>query len=131
MLNGPYTIFEAAFEKRLIVHGSSLKHFIAAALALLLKRKLYRADAAAVRDSAAGDAASAPFLALMQRVIARMVDGNKLALHNVTNSEMCLFFTGCLLGTATLRDLAYRLTISKMKWMRMASSVKASLSHCS
>ena len=69
-----YTPFEAALEKGLIVHGSSLKHFITEASALLSRRRLFRADGAAVRDSAAGDAASAPFLALMQKVVAHMVD---------------------------------------------------------
>jgi hypothetical protein len=111
MLNGTYTPFEAALEKGLIVHGSSLKHFITEASALLSRRRQYRADGAAVRDSAAGDAASALFLALMQKVVAHMVDVSRLTLHDVANYEMCLIFTSCLsclLGTATLRDQAYR-----------------------
>jgi hypothetical protein len=108
MLNGTYTPFEAALEKGLIVHGSSLKHFIAEASALLSRRRLFRADGAAVRDSAAGDAASAPFLALMRKVVAHMVDVSQLTLQDVANYEMFLFFTSCLLGTATLRDQAYR-----------------------
>jgi hypothetical protein len=37
-----------------------------------------------------------------------MITVSKLALHDVTNFEMYLFFTSCLLGTATLRDQAYR-----------------------
>eukprot|EP00953_Heterococcus_sp_UTEX-ZZ885_P006592 4025-Heterococcus_DN1.PRE.1 len=74
MLKGTYTPFEAALEKGLFVHGSNLKHFIAEASALLSRRRLFRADGAAVRDFAAGDAASASFLALMQKVVAHMVD---------------------------------------------------------
>jgi hypothetical protein len=108
MLNGTYTPFEAASEKGLIVHGSSLKHFIAEASGLLSRRRLFRADGAIVRDSAAGDAASAPFLALMQKVVAHMTDVSRLTLHDVANYETCLFFTSCLLGTACLRDQAYR-----------------------
>jgi hypothetical protein len=108
MLKGTYTPFEAALEKGLIVHGSNLKHFIAEASALLSRRRLFRADGAAVRDFAAGDAASASFLALMQKVVAHMVDVSQLTLHDVANFEMCLFFSSCLLGTATLRDQAYR-----------------------
>lgn len=108
MLNGTYKPFEAALEKGLVVHGSSLKRFIAEASALLSRRRLFRADGAAVRDSSAGDAASAPFLALMQKVVHHMVDVSELTLHDVANYEMCLFFTSCLLGTATLRDQAYR-----------------------
>jgi hypothetical protein len=108
MLKGTFEPFKAALEKGLIVHGSSLKHFIVEASALLSRRRLYRADGAAVRDSAAGDAASAPFLALMQKVVDHMLDVSELTLHDVANYEMCLFFTSCLLGTATLRDQAYR-----------------------
>jgi hypothetical protein len=78
------------------------------ASALLSRRRLYRADGAAVRDSAASDAASAPFLALIHKVVVHMVDVSELTLHDVANFEMCLFFTSCLLGTATLRDQAYR-----------------------
>jgi hypothetical protein len=108
MLNGTYTPFEAALEKGLVVHRSSLKHSIAEASALLSRRRLYRADGAAVRNSAAGDAASAPFLALMQKVVDHMVGVSELTLQDVANYEMCLFFNSCLLGTATLRDQAYR-----------------------
>jgi hypothetical protein len=108
MLTGTFQPFKAALEKGLIVCGSSLQHFVAEASALLSRRRLYRADGAAVRDSAAGDAASAPFLALMQRVVDHMVDVSELTLHDVANYEMCLFFSSCLLGTATLRDQGYR-----------------------
>jgi hypothetical protein len=88
------------------VCGSSLEHFVTQALALLSRRRLYRADGGAVRDSA--DAASAPFLALMQKVVDHMVDVSELTLHDVAKFEICLFFNSCLLGTATLRDQAYR-----------------------
>jgi hypothetical protein len=108
MLTGTFEPFKAALEKGLIVCGSSLEHFITEASALLSRRRLYRADGAAVRDSAAGDAASAPFLALMQRVVDHMVDVSQLTLHDVANYEMCLCFSSCLLGTATLRDQAYK-----------------------
>jgi hypothetical protein len=108
MLKGTFQPFKAALEKGLIVHGSSLEHFVTEASALLSRRRLYRADGAAARDSNAGDAASAPFLALMQQVVHHMVDVSKLTLHDVANYEMCLFFNSCLLGTATLRDQAYR-----------------------
>jgi hypothetical protein len=108
MLKGTYTPFEAALEKGLIVHGSSLQHFIAEASALLSRRRLFRADGAIVRDSTAGDAASGPFLALMQKVVSHMIDVSQLNLYDVANYEMYLFFTSCLLGTATLRDQAYR-----------------------
>jgi hypothetical protein len=108
MLTGTFQPFKAALEKGLIVFGSSLEHFVTEASALLSRRRLYRADGAAVRDSAAGDVASAPFLALMQRVVQHMADVSKLTLHDVANYEMFLFFTSCLLGTATLRDQACR-----------------------
>jgi hypothetical protein len=108
MLTGTFQPFKAALEKGLIVCDGSLQHFVTEASALLSRRRLYRADGAAVRDSAAGDAASAPFLALMQRVVDHMVDVSELTLHDVANYEMCLFFSSCLLGTATLRDQAYR-----------------------
>jgi hypothetical protein len=108
MLKGTFEPFKAALEKGLIVHRSSLEHFVSEASALLRRRRFYRADGAAVRDSAAGDAASAPFLALMQKVVAHMIDVSKMTLYDVANYEMCLFFSSCLLGTATLRDQAYR-----------------------
>jgi hypothetical protein len=73
MLKGTFEPFKAALEKGLIVHGSSLEHFVSEASALLRRRRLYRADGAAVRNSAAGDAASAPFLALMQKVVEHMI----------------------------------------------------------
>jgi hypothetical protein len=108
MLTGTFQPFKAALEQGLIVCGSSLERFVTEASALLSRRRLYRADGAAVRDSAAGDAASLPFLALMQKVVDHMVDVSKLTLQDVANYEMCLFFNSCLLGTATLRDQAYR-----------------------
>jgi hypothetical protein len=37
-----------------------------------------------------------------------MVGVSQLSLHDVANYELFLFFTSCLLGTATLRDQAYR-----------------------
>jgi hypothetical protein len=108
MSEGTFGPFKTALEKGLIVHGSSSEHFVTEASTLLRRRRLYRADGGAVRDSTAGDAASAPFLILMQKVVAHMVQVSALTLHNVANYEMCLFFTSCLLGTATLRDQAYR-----------------------
>jgi hypothetical protein len=108
MLKGTFEPSKAALEKGLIVHGSTLERFVSEASALLRRRRLYRADGAAVRDSAAGDAASAPFLTLMQKVVAHMIDVSKMTLYDVANYEMCLFFSSCLLGTATLRDQAYR-----------------------
>jgi hypothetical protein len=106
MLKGTFEHFKAALEKGLIVNGS--EHYVTDASALLSRRRLYRADGAAVKDSAAGDAASRPFLALMQRVVIHMIEVRELTLQDVANYEMCLFFTSCLLGTATLRDRAYR-----------------------
>jgi hypothetical protein len=41
MVKGTYTPFEAALEKGLVVHGSSLRHFIAEASALLSRRRLF------------------------------------------------------------------------------------------
>jgi hypothetical protein len=108
MCKGTFEPFKAALEKGLIVHGSSLEHFVSESSTLLRRRRLYRADGGAVRDAAAGDAASAPFLILMQKVVAHMIHVSELTLHDVANYEMCLFFTSCLLGTATLRDQAYR-----------------------
>jgi hypothetical protein len=107
MHKGTFEPFKAALEKGLIVHGSSIEQFVSEDSALLRRRRLYRADGAAVRDSAAGEAASAPFLALMQEVVAHMIDVSKMTLHDVANYEMFLFFSSCLLGTATLRDQAY------------------------
>jgi hypothetical protein len=44
----------------------------------------------------------------MQKVVEHMVTIGKLTLHDVANFEMYLFFSSCLLGTAVLRDQAYR-----------------------
>jgi hypothetical protein len=108
MSKGTFEPFKAAVEKGLIVHGSSLEHFVSEASTLLRRRRLYRADGGAVRDATAGDAASVLFLILMQKVVAHMVHVSELTLPDVANYEMCLFVTSCLLGTATLRDQAYR-----------------------
>jgi hypothetical protein len=108
MNKGTFEPFKAALEKGLIVHGSSMEHFVSEASALLRRRRLYRADGAALRDSAAGDAASAPFLALMRKVVAYLIDVSMMTLHDVANYDMFLFFSSCLLRTATLRDQAYR-----------------------
>ena len=127
MLQGTFEPFKAALEKGLIVHGSSIEHFVSEASALLRRRRLYRADGAAVRDSAAADAASAPFLALMQKVVAHMIDVSKMTLHDVANYEMCLFFSSCLLGTATLRDQAYRKNLIDDVYMDEAGLVCESI----
>eukprot|EP00953_Heterococcus_sp_UTEX-ZZ885_P019842 11082-Heterococcus_DN1.PRE.1 len=108
MQQGTFAPFKAALEKGLIAHGSSLAEFTLEASKLLRRRRLYRSDGAAVRDATAGDAGSEEFLALMQEVTQHMMEVSTLTLHDVANYEMCLFFTSCLLGTATLRDQAYR-----------------------
>jgi hypothetical protein len=127
MLNGIYTPFEAALGKGLIVHGSSIEHFIKEASSMLRRRRLFKADGSAVNDSTAGDAASAPFLALMQRVVSHMVDVSQLTLQDVANYEMFLFFTSCLLGTATLRDQAYRKNLLDDVYMDEAGYVCESI----
>jgi hypothetical protein len=123
MLSGTFEPFKAALEKGLIVHGGSIEHFVSEASALLRRRRFYIADGAAVRNSAAGDAASAPFLALMQKVVAHVIDVSKMTLHDVANYEMCLLFSGCLLGTATLRDQAYRMNLIDDVYMDEAGYV--------
>jgi hypothetical protein len=127
MRKGTFEPFEAALEKGLIVNGSKLEHFVSEASALLRRRRLYRADGGAVRDAAAGDAASAPFLALMQKVVRHMVQVSILTLHDVANYEMYLFFTSCLLGTATLRDQAYRKNLIEDVYMDEAGHVNESI----
>jgi hypothetical protein len=92
----------------LIANSSNLERFVPESSDLLRRRRLYRADGGGVRDAAAGDAASAPFLLLMHKTVAHMVQVSRLTLHDVANYEMYLFFTSCLLGTAMPRDQAYR-----------------------
>ena len=142
MQQGTFKPFETALDKGLITYGSSLKEFTAEASKLLSRRRLYSADGAAVRDASAGDAASAPFLALMQTVAKHMIDFSQLKLQDVANYEMYLFFTSCLLGPATLRDQTYRLNLINDVYMDEAGfvcesifaplqlKVKASTSEC-
>jgi hypothetical protein len=127
MRTGTFEPFKAALEKGLVVHGSTLAHFVSESSALLRRRRLYRADGGAVRDATAGDAASAPFLTLMQKVVAHMVQVSKLTLHDVANYEMYLFFTSCLLGTATLRDQAYRKNLIDDVYLDEAGYVNESI----
>jgi hypothetical protein len=108
MMQGTFEPFKQALEAALLSNNSTLDKFTAEASALLRRRRLYRADGAAAKDPAAGDAASAPFLGLMQKVVEHMVTIGKLSLHDVANFETYLFFSSCLLGTAVLRDQAYR-----------------------
>jgi hypothetical protein len=127
MLTGTFEPVKAALEKGLIVRGCSLDHFITGASELLSRRRLFRADGAVVRNSAAGGAASAPFLALMQKVVAHVVDVSQLTVHDVANFEMCLFFDSCLLGTATLRDQAYRKNLINDVYMDEAGYICESI----
>jgi hypothetical protein len=127
MSKGTFEPFKAALEKGLMVHNSNLEHFVSESSALLRRRRLYRADGGAVRDAAAGDAASAPFLILMQKVVAHMVQVSRLSLHDVANYEAYLFFTSCLLGTATLRDQAYRQNLIDDVYMDEAGFVNESI----
>eukprot|EP00953_Heterococcus_sp_UTEX-ZZ885_P017678 9891-Heterococcus_DN1.PRE.1 len=108
MTQGTFEPFKQALEAALVENNSTLDKFTVHASALLRRRRLYRADGASARDPSAGDAASAPFLALMQQVVEHMVNIGKLTLHDVANFEMYLFLSSCLLGTAVLRDQAYR-----------------------
>ena len=80
-----------------------------------------------MRDSSAGDAVSAPFSALMQDVAQHMIDFSQLTLQDVANYEMYLFFTTCLLGTATLRDQTYRLNVLDDVYMDEAGHVCESI----
>jgi hypothetical protein len=127
MQQGTFAVFKTALEKGLITNGSSLEQFTVEASKLLARRRLYRADGAAVRDASAGDAASAPFLALMQKVAQHMIDVSQLTLQDVANYEMYLFFTSCLLGTATLRDQTYRLNLLDDVYMDEAGYVCESI----
>jgi hypothetical protein len=127
MSKGTFEPFRIAVEKGLIVLGNSLEHFVSESSALLRRRRLYRADGGAVRDAAAGDAASAPFLNLMQKVVAHMVQVSRLTLYDVANYEMYFFFTSCLLGTATLRDQAYRQNLIDDVYMDEAGLVIESI----
>jgi hypothetical protein len=67
------------------------------------------------------------YLALMQKVVHHMVDVSELTLHDVANYEMCLFFNSCLLGTATLRDQAYRKNLIDDVYMDEAGYVCESI----
>jgi hypothetical protein len=127
MQQGTFAPFKAALEKGLIAHGSSLAEFTLEASKLLRRRRLYRSDGAAVRDATAGDAASEEFLALMQEVAQHMMEVSKLTLHDVANYELCLFFTSCLLGTATLRDQAYRQNLINDVYMDEAGFICESI----
>jgi hypothetical protein len=127
MRKGTFEPFKAALEKGLVVHGSTLEHFVCESSALLRRRRLYRADGGAVRDASAGDAASAPFLILMQKVVAHMVQVSRSTLHDVANHEMHLFFTSCRLGTATLRDQAYRQNLIDDVYMDEAGFLNESI----
>jgi hypothetical protein len=111
MQQGTFAVFKTALDKGLMTFGSSLEQFTAEASKLLSRRRLYRADGAAVRDDTAGDALSTPFLIFMHKVAQHMIDVSQLTLQDVANYEMYLFFTSCLLGTATLRDQTYRLNL--------------------
>jgi hypothetical protein len=127
MHQGTFVPFQVALEEGLITFGSSLEQFTAEASKLLSRRRLYKADGAAVRDASAGDAASAGFLALMQKVAKHMIDFSELDLQDVANFEMCLFFTSCLLGTATLRDQTYRLNLIDDVYMDEAGFICESI----
>jgi hypothetical protein len=63
----------------------------------------------------------------MQLVVSHMVDVSELTLHDVANYEMFLFFTSCLLGTATLRDQAYRKNLLDDVYMDEAGYVCESI----
>jgi hypothetical protein len=127
MHKGTFKPFEAALDKALITHGSSMAQFTAEALKLLTRRRLYRADGASVRDAGSGDAASAPFLALNEKVAQHMIEFSQLTLQDVANYEMYLFFTTCLLGTATLRDQTYRLNVIDDVYMDEAGFICESI----
>jgi hypothetical protein len=127
MHRGTFKPIETALDKALITNGSSMEQFEAHASKLLSRRRLYRSDGAAVRDRAAGDEASAPFLVLMKRVAQHMIDSSDLTLQDVANFEMYLFFTTCLLGTATLRDQTYRLNLIDDVYMDEAGHVCESI----
>jgi hypothetical protein len=63
----------------------------------------------------------------MQKVVAHMVHTSELTLPDAANYEMCLFFTSCLLGTATLRDQAYRKNLIDDVYMDEAGFVNESI----
>jgi hypothetical protein len=127
MHQGTFVPFQVALEEGLITFGSSLEQFTAEASKLLSRRRLYKADGAAVRDASAGDAASASFLALMQKVAKHMIDFSELDLQDIANYEMYIFFTSCLLGTATLRDQTYRLNLIDDVYMDEAGFICESI----
>jgi hypothetical protein len=127
LMNGTFTPFKLAIEKGLIANGSSIDHFTREASSMLRRRRLYRADGSSVRDSAAGDAASTQFVALMQLVIQHMIEVSDLTLQDVANYEMYLFFDSCLLGVATLRDQTYRRNLISDVYMDQAGHVNEAL----
>ena len=63
----------------------------------------------------------------MQKVAKHMIDFSELDLQDVANYEMYLFFTSCLLGTATLRDQTYRLNVIDDVYMDEAGHVCESI----
>jgi hypothetical protein len=127
MHKGTFRPFETALDKALMTFGSSMQQFTEEATKMLTRRRLYRADGRAVRDAGSGDAASAQFLVLMQRVAQHMIEFSDLTLQDVANFEMSLFFTTCLLGTATLRDQTYRLNLIDDVYMDEAGHVCESI----
>jgi hypothetical protein len=108
MAQGTFKPFKQALQAALLANNSTLDKFTSGASGLLRRLRLHRADGAAAKDASAGDAASAAFLAQMQKVVEHMVTIGKFTLHDVANFETYLFFSSCLLGTAVLRDQAYR-----------------------
>ena len=127
LTNGTFTPFKIALEKGLLANGSNIDAFIKKSSSMLRRRRLYKADGSSVRDSGAGDAASAEFLALMQLVIQHMIEVSSLTLQDVANYEMYLFFDSCLLGVATLRDQTYRRNLINDVYMDEAGHINEAI----
>jgi hypothetical protein len=108
MTAGVFQPFKEGLERGLTRHGSNLKQFEQQASAMLRNRKVVRSDGASVRDPSNGDALFLPFLNQMQLVAQHMIDESRFSLNDVADFECYLFFTSCLLGTATLRAQSYR-----------------------
>jgi len=100
--------FVEALERAMCECGSSMERFGVEATTLLRRRRMFGADGAVVKDVSRGDAASAPFLALMERVAQHVVEKEGFTVIDVANLDGALLFQSCLLGEATLRDQALR-----------------------
>jgi hypothetical protein len=113
--------FKTALDKALLVHNSSKEYFVKQATTLLHRRRLFK------NSAASSTAPATDFDVLMTKVSHHMIDGSQLSLQDVANFELSLFFTSCLMGTATLRDQTYRSNLLSEVYMNESGLVCESI----